>query len=195
MAHFAKIDQSGTVVDVVKVADEVLLDENGEENEELGIKFLQDVLGGPYDWKQTSYNAFKGRHRLHLTAADGEHVEPVYGTKECMRKNYASIGGKYDYERNAFIGVMPDTINVVLDEDTCYWECPYESNQTTDNTGNPLPYADQTDYKPVNSNLNASRNWIWDDVRKTYIKVPAFETVPVNYVYNSIQGKWVKQYF
>ena len=40
MAHFAKIDQSGTVVDIVKVDDEILLDENGDENEKLGIKFL-----------------------------------------------------------------------------------------------------------------------------------------------------------
>ena len=53
MAHFAKIENN-TVAQVIVVNNEVLLDENGIEQESIGAQFCQDTFGG--EWVQTSYN-------------------------------------------------------------------------------------------------------------------------------------------
>jgi hypothetical protein len=53
MAHFAEI-QDGIVRQVIVVNNEVLLDENGVEQESIGAQFCHDTFGG--EWVQTSYN-------------------------------------------------------------------------------------------------------------------------------------------
>lgn len=53
MAHFAKLENN-IVTEVIVVNNEVLLDENGVEQESIGAQFCQDLFGG--EWKQTSYN-------------------------------------------------------------------------------------------------------------------------------------------
>jgi hypothetical protein len=60
MAHFAKIED-GKVTTVIVVNNEVLLDENGTEQESIGAAFCHDTFGG--EWVQTSYNAtFRGKY-------------------------------------------------------------------------------------------------------------------------------------
>jgi hypothetical protein len=60
MAHFAKIED-GVVREVIVVNNEVLLDENGVEQESIGAQFCQDTFGG--EWVQTSYNGnFRGKY-------------------------------------------------------------------------------------------------------------------------------------
>lgn len=60
MAHFAKLENN-IVTQVIVVNNEVLLDENGIEQESIGAQFCQDLFGG--EWKQTSYNAtFRGKY-------------------------------------------------------------------------------------------------------------------------------------
>jgi len=54
MAHFAEV-KDGIVRRVIVVNNEVLLDENGEEQESIGAQFCHDTFGG--EWVQTSYNA------------------------------------------------------------------------------------------------------------------------------------------
>ena len=54
MAHFAKIENN-TVSQVIVINNEVLLDENGVEQESIGAQFCTDLFGGT--WVQTSYNA------------------------------------------------------------------------------------------------------------------------------------------
>ena len=51
MAHFARVE-NGIVSEVIVVANEVLLDENGQEQESIGDAFCNDLLGG--EWVQTS---------------------------------------------------------------------------------------------------------------------------------------------
>lgn len=55
-------------------------------------------FGNPSDWVQTSYN-----HNI--------------------RKNYATIGGRYDRLRDAFIPVKPFA-SWIFNEDTCRWDPP-----------------------------------------------------------------------
>ena len=60
MAHFARLENN-IVRQVIVVNNEVLLDENGVEQEALGAQFCADTFGG--EWKQTSYNgSFRGRY-------------------------------------------------------------------------------------------------------------------------------------
>lgn len=96
MAHFARLDENNTVVEVIVVHNNELLDENGVEQEEKGKQFCTELLGG--NWIQTSYNA-------------------------TFRKNYAGIGFTYDQVKDAFI--PPKTFNSwVLDETLYQWIPP-----------------------------------------------------------------------
>jgi hypothetical protein len=62
MAHFARIADNGNVQSVIVVNNEVLKDENGIEQEKIGIAFCQSLYGEDTKWVQTSYNGnFRGR--------------------------------------------------------------------------------------------------------------------------------------
>jgi hypothetical protein len=99
MAHFAEIDNDGTVLRVLVVA-------NDQENR--GQEFLANDLGLGGTWKKTSYNTIGGVHTSGGTA---------------YRKNYAGIGYKYDAVRDAFIPPKPYP-SWELNEDSCLWEAP-----------------------------------------------------------------------
>lgn len=96
MAHFAKLDENNIVEQVIVVANEDILDKDGNESEEVGALLCSESLGGV--WLQTSYNGN-------------------------FRKNYAGIGYSYDATRDAFIPPMPMRTDktFVLDEATCRW--------------------------------------------------------------------------
>jgi len=79
MAHFAELDDNNIVLRVTVVHNDVLKDENGVEQESLGLKHLEH-LGGR--WVQTSYNS-------------------------SFRKNFAGIGFLYDPILDAFIPPKP----------------------------------------------------------------------------------------
>ena len=108
MAHFAKINSSNIVVEVIVVNDNELL-VDGTESEAQGINFLNNTYKvDNVNWKQTSYNTHSGVH------SEG-------GTP--LRKNYAGIGYTYDASKDAFIPPKPYA-SWTLDNDTCIWEAP-----------------------------------------------------------------------
>lgn len=96
MAHFAQLDNQNTVLQVIVIHNNELLD-NGVESEAKGIAFCQSLFPNTR-WAQTSYNGNK-------------------------RKNYAGVGFLYDPIRDAFIPPKPYP-SWVLDEATCRWEAP-----------------------------------------------------------------------
>tara|TARA_Y100000004_G_scaffold29163_1_gene30113 strand:- start:211 stop:576 length:366 start_codon:yes stop_codon:yes gene_type:complete len=98
MAHFASLDENSIVQQVIVVANEVLLDDEGVESEDLGKQFCRQLYGQDTVWVQTSYNGNK-------------------------YKNFAVIGYKFDTDRNAFIAPKPYD-SWVLDEETCIWDAP-----------------------------------------------------------------------
>ena len=97
MAHFAKLDENNEVVQVITVHNNVLLDDDGQEQESLGVAFCVSLFGEG-TWKQTSYNG-------------------------AMRKNFAGTGFTYDSDRDAFIPPQPYA-SWTLAEATCQWEPP-----------------------------------------------------------------------
>ena len=82
MAHFAELNSSNIVINVLKVENVVITDENNKEQESYGIAFLKGLFGSDKIYKQTSYNCN-------------------------FRKNYARIGDTYDTTRDAFITNQP----------------------------------------------------------------------------------------
>jgi hypothetical protein len=96
MAHFAEIGLNNTVLRVIVVHNNELLDENGQESEAKGAEFCRGLFGGT--WVQTSYNGN-------------------------IRKNYAGEGYTYDSALDAFIAPQPFA-SWVLNENTCRWEAP-----------------------------------------------------------------------
>lgn len=78
MAHFAQLDENNTVIQVIVVSNEDILDENGNESEQLGIEFCKNLLGQDTKWVQTSYN-------------------------NNFRFKYASYGDVYDSVHDVFI--------------------------------------------------------------------------------------------
>ena len=107
MAHFAKLDQDNIVTTINVVHDNELL-VDGAENEQKGINFLNTFFNTSDNWKQTSYNTFKGVHKLGGTP---------------FRKNYAGIGDTYNEDKDAFIPPQPYS-SWTLNNDTCQWEAP-----------------------------------------------------------------------
>jgi hypothetical protein len=84
MAHFARIE-NGNVVQVIVVANEVLLDKNGIEQESIGAAFCHDTFGG--EWVQTSYNGnFRGIYAGNGAIWDGVNFiePPVPSTEEVV---------------------------------------------------------------------------------------------------------------
>ena len=104
MAHFAKLNDQGVVLDVNVVNNETINNLPFPESEPVGVAFLTEWSGGYTNWKQTSYNAN-------------------------FRKNYAGIGYTYDAVLDAFIAPKPYP-SWLLNTETCRWvpPTPYPSD-------------------------------------------------------------------
>jgi hypothetical protein len=98
MAHFAKLNSINIVETVISINNSVITDNNGVEQEQLGIDFINQLYNTNDVWKQTSYN-------------------------NNIRKNYAGIGYTYDSNRDAFISPKPFN-SWILNENTCQWDAP-----------------------------------------------------------------------
>lgn len=98
MAHFVELDDNNTVIRGVVVNNQVILNEQGQESEELGIAFCRSLYGQDTIWKQTSYNGN-------------------------FRKHYAGFGYTYNETLDAFVPPKPFPC-FTLNEETCLWEPP-----------------------------------------------------------------------
>lgn len=70
------------------------------------------ALGDPKQWIQTSYRTWHG----------------IHPDNKPLRKNFASVGFKYDLVRDAFIPPKPND-NYILNEETCDWELEIKESQ------------------------------------------------------------------
>ena len=98
MAYFAKLGIGNIVEKIISISNSIITDNNGIEQEQLGIDFINKLYNTRDAWKQTSYN-------------------------NNIRKNYAGIGYNYDQVRDAFIPPKPFN-SWILNEDTCIWNAP-----------------------------------------------------------------------
>lgn len=107
MAHFAQLDENNVVIWVTPIDNSIITDENGQEQESLGIKHLHDTIpwAKDYNWKQTSYN-------------------------NNIRGRYAGIGYTYDEDLDAFITPKPHN-SWILNKETLEWEPPTQKPNNT----------------------------------------------------------------
>ena len=96
MAHFAQIDENNMVLRVIVVDNKDIL-KNGVEDEQTGINFCKNLLGG--NWIQTSYN-------------------------NNFRKQYCGYGFTYDPIKDIFIQPKPYP-SWILDSNN-NWQAPTE---------------------------------------------------------------------
>jgi len=155
MAHFAHINENNIVQNVIVVNNKELLNEDGLEEEAIGITFLNSIYGDGFTWIQTSYN-------------------------KTFRKNFAGIGFTYDETRDAFISPQPYS-SWTLNEDTCRWNAPvtypednkiYEWNEEITNWElfiTPKPYPswiineDTNHWKPPVAYPNDGKTYTWNE--------------------------------
>lgn len=108
MAHYARVNSDNVVTYVTPVGNHLITDENGVEHEEWGVKILYETIPDSIGdrWIQTSYN-------------------------NNFRKRYASIGGTWNEELNAFI---PEKIfdSWIFDEENLLWIPPVPFPEVTD---------------------------------------------------------------
>lgn len=63
MAHFAQLNNENTVIQVIVVNNDIITDNDGIEQESLGISFCKSLYGEDTIWLQTSYNGnFRGAY-------------------------------------------------------------------------------------------------------------------------------------
>ena len=81
MAHFAELDENNTVLQVIVVHNNELLDTSGNESEAKGVEFCSTLFGHT-NWVQTSYNSN-------------------------IRKQFAGTGYTYDSDKDIFVAPQP----------------------------------------------------------------------------------------
>jgi hypothetical protein len=186
MAHWAKINEYGIVESVIVTSNEEL-DE--------GESWILDNLDG--FWVKTSYNTRKGKHLLGGVP---------------FRMNYASIGGKYDEQLDAFIQPrLEGQENFVLDGNTLSWvPAPVPEDATY-----AMPYGLEPDYTDgipqisetdnayvwisgqipgwwLNPNVNYPKpdgEFYWNGFAKEW-QSPTSEKPGANYFWNVLESDW-----
>ena len=63
MASFAQLDENNVVLNVIKISNEDVIDENGIEREELGVQKCKEILGEDTKWVQTWFGTNPKRVR------------------------------------------------------------------------------------------------------------------------------------
>jgi hypothetical protein len=100
MAHFAELNENNEVIYVAYLDNQIIVDENGNEIDQLGIDHLLHHHGSNRKWIRTSYN-------------------------NNFRNKYASIDDIYREDLDMFISPQPDS-GWILNETTGQWEEPIE---------------------------------------------------------------------
>ena len=116
MAHYAFLNETNVVVEVITGKDETeLIDGLTPEQWYENFRGLKCV--------RTSYWTSRGKH-FNSNAIEDDGIP--------FRKNYAGIGSIYDPIRDAFYAPQPYS-SWILNEDTCEWEAPiqYPSDNKT----------------------------------------------------------------
>lgn len=82
MAHYAELNESKEVINVIVIDNNDILDEDGKESEAIGIAIAKQVTNSSNDWVQTSYN-------------------------NNFRKQFGATGFTYDSTKDIFIAPKP----------------------------------------------------------------------------------------
>ena len=107
MAHYAQLDNSSVVINVITGNDEP--------------PSVGGIPGTDLYWEKF-YTQETGI--VHIKTSYNTHCNVHTFGKEPFRKNFAGIGYTYDADRDAFIPPKPYP-SWNLNEDTCTWKAPF----------------------------------------------------------------------
>jgi hypothetical protein len=132
MAHFALLDQDKNVMKVIVVNNSVITDENGVEQEFLGVEFCRKLFNLPNsDFKQTSYNTRAGIYYNQSDNITAPVIDP--DQSKVFRKNFASVGMKYDEALDSFVGNRPlNSPSFIFNEVIGAWVPPVDFPSVTE---------------------------------------------------------------
>jgi hypothetical protein len=180
MAHFAQLDENNKVINVVKVIDEVLLDENGNEDEQKGVDFLNASQGKVSKWVKTSYN-------------------------NNIRNKYAVIGGFYNEEYDVFLDPKPfGCESWILDTVVFDWVPPILKPENPDEKHEYVWNESIVDWelkripdpKPTES---PDEGYYWasfDGYEWTQVEIPSQPEVPLQdgyeWIFEETYGFWIQ---
>jgi len=116
MAHYAKLDENNMVLAVEVIDDANCLDSEGNESEEVGRQYLEDIHGW-VKWKKTSYNTNAGKYYDPVTR------ELASDQSKAFRANHACIGLYYSDTHDIFHGTCPHA-SWTLNTTTGLWDPP-----------------------------------------------------------------------
>lgn len=133
MAHFAQLDENNIVVYVTVISNGDILDENGNESEEMGIQLCKDLMGQDTKWVQTSYNS-NFRHRYAGIGDFYDEVHQVFippGYHYDEQYNRVVLDGtSYNPEYDDFIPPQPHPL-WWYDPERNKWRPPFPKPMTT----------------------------------------------------------------
>lgn len=168
MAHFAQLDENNMVIWVTCLNNSIITDENGVEQESLGIEHIHKTIPGSenYTWKQTSINNnFRGR--------------------------YATIGGMYHEETDTFIRHKPFN-SWVLNSNILDWEppIPRPNDIITDSSITKHNWNEETlSWEPVIDEKPHS-SWILMEESLLWIPPVEYPTDGKDYQWNEETQSW-----
>lgn len=117
MAYFAKLNSNNIVIQVVAVANSVITDENGIEQEQIGINFLKDTYKEPLSkWVKTSYNTRNNKHYSNGKLSIDQ--------SKTFRGNYAGINYLWDETNQIFYPSQKPYPSWVLNLSIADWDAP-----------------------------------------------------------------------
>jgi hypothetical protein len=178
MAHFALLDQDKNVMKVIVVNNNVITDENGIEQESLGVEFCRKLFNLPNsDFKQTSYNTRAG---IYYTPGDNI-TAPVKDPDQSkvFRKNFASVGMKYDETLDAFVQNQPLNFpSFVFNKSGGYWEPPVDFPNITEINSTKLDII-----------------WMESETRweASFISADKNNALETTYYWNSDNSSWIEK--
>ena len=168
MAHFAKLSEDNDVLSVEVVADAKTTNESNVEDEATGVAFLTSIHGWSL-WKKCSYNTRNGKHY-------NEDGTESSDQSKALRKNYPSVGWKYDPTDDAFYNPNSKPHNSwVLDSDTYNWIAPVAYPTITTYKDGSETYVirwDETNTKwTATDTEDPVSSFDWDATNKNWVSV------------------------
>ena len=161
MAHFAKLSEDTTVLQVEVIADAAA------PTEEAGIAFCQNLFGWSL-WKQTSYNTREGIY-YNSDGTEGDQ-------SKAFRLNYAGIGYSYNSSLNGFVTPRPEGMSSWI------------INSTTGVYEPPVAYPTITTYEYNGQTKNYQISW--DETNVRWVAYDKKDPVN-NYRWDSSALEWI----
>ena len=151
MAHFAELDGDNKVIRVIVVANEVTTPDGVNEDEQLGINFLNELYPNSGRWVQTSYNSK-------------------------FRKQYAGQGYTYHDGDDVFIRTNPGYPSWSLNPVTHDWEAPIPRPEDDPSWTKYLWSEESQTWKHPSEEtsegtLRADGDWVWNEELYKWVKV------------------------